>query len=156
MTTNKKKNKLNATKVEIDGILFHSKFEGETYQALKNIAKMGDIAELKLQHELVLIPSFTFQGRRVRPTKMLVDFNFILKLPNGTNVEIDFETKGYKTDVYRIKVKLLKFLKKEVSKAKLYRYVLYQGKFLDSVYAQELKVRARLDEVINILTTEKT
>lgn len=143
-----KKNKLNATQVEIDGVKFHSKFEGEVYEALLNLERVGYISELKLQHEITLIPSFMYDRSRIRPTRMIVDFSFKLNLPDGRQIPVDFETKGYQTDVYRIKIKLLKFMKKDVVKEKLYKYVLYQGKYLDSVYEQELKVRARLDQVI--------
>lgn len=148
MSEKKKKNKLNATKVEINGITFHSKFEGETYEALLNIERSGLISNLALQHEVILIPGFTYDGRSVRPTKMIVDFHFDLNLPNGKVVDIDFETKGYQTDVYRIKVKLLKFLRRELSKADVYKYVLYRGRYLDSVYDQEMKIRDRLEGVI--------
>lgn len=146
-----KKNKLNATKVEIDGITFDSKFEGETYEALRNLEKAGIISELKLQHSVILIPSFTYGRSTIRPTKMIVDFNFLLHLPSGNKIPIDFETKGYQTDVYRIKVKLLKFLKKDLTKAKLYGYILYSGKYLDSVYEQERKVLDRLNKEIEKL-----
>lgn len=147
-----KKNKLNASKVIIDGIEFHSKFEGETYEALKSIERSGLISGLELQHEITLIPNFTFEGRSVRPTKMVVDFRFDLHLPNGKRVPIDFETKGYATDVYRIKVKLLKFLKKGLAKEKMYKYVLYRGRFLDSAYEQEMKIRDTLNAVIKQFT----
>lgn len=147
-----KRNKLNASKVEIDGIIFDSKFEGETYEALKSIEKSGLISELELQHEITLIPSFTYDRSTIRPTRMIVDFHFNLHLPNGSKAPIDFETKGYQTDVYRIKVKLLKFLKKGLTKEGLYRYILYRGKYLDSVYEQEMKIRETLNKIIKQFT----
>lgn len=148
----KTKNKLNASKVEIDGIIFDSKFEGETYEALKSIEKSGLISELELQHEITLIPSFTYDRSTIRPTRMLVDFHFNLHLPDGRKIPVDFETKGYQTDVYRIKVKILKFLKKGLVKEGLYKYVLYRGKYLNSTYEQEMKIRDTLERVIKQFT----
>lgn len=148
----KSTNKLNASRVIIDGIEFHSKFEGEVYEALKSIERSGLISGLELQHEITLIPSFRYEKSNIRPTRMIVDFKFNLHLPNKRVISVDFETKGYQTDIYRIKVKLLKFLKKGLVKEKLYKYVLFRGKYLDSVYEQEMKIRETLEKIIGELS----
>lgn len=149
--TKETKNKLNATKVEIDGMTFHSKFEGETYEALKNIEQSGLIVGLTTQHNITLIPAFRFglDSRAVRATKMIVDFRFKLKMPDGREMVVDFETKGYQTDVYRIKIKLHKFMIKDLVKESAYEYILYRGRYLDSVYEQEMKIREKLQKVID-------
>lgn len=52
---NPKRSKHGSNKVEIDGIIFDSKKEGNRYRTLKILEKVGDIQELKLQVPFPLV-----------------------------------------------------------------------------------------------------
>lgn len=100
-TTNKYKNK----KVVIDNILFDSKKEASYYTYLKLLEKAGKITDLELQKKFVLQPSFKLNGKTYRGVTYIADFVY---KENGQVHVID--TKGYRTEVYKIKKKL--FMKK--------------------------------------------
>jgi hypothetical protein len=89
-------------KVEIDGYTFDSQKEARRYQELKLLQLSGEITGLELQPSFILIPSYTYQGRKVRKMEYRADFAY---LENGKRVVED--VKGMKTEKYRIKKKLL-------------------------------------------------
>lgn len=93
-TKSKYKNK----KTEIDGIIFDSKLEAERYTQLKIFERAGLIKDLKLQVPFVLIDKSRF-GTVI---KYVADFVYI---EDGQTVVED--VKGVKTDVYRLKKRLL-------------------------------------------------
>lgn len=100
-TTNKYKNK----KVVIDNILFDSKKEANYYTYLKLLEKAGKITDLELQKKFVLQTSFKLNGKTYRAITYIADFVY---KENGQVHVVD--TKGYRTQVYKIKKKL--FMKK--------------------------------------------
>ena len=88
-----------------DNIKFDSKKEAMFYVKYKQLLKAGKITKLVLQ------PSFTLQekfidhlGENHRAIKYVADFSFI---ENGKLVVVD--VKGFKTDIYKLKKKLLLF-----------------------------------------------
>lgn len=87
----------NATPYEYEGIKFRSKLEQFTYKLFKE-------AKIALDYEAVsfeLVPSFVFNGKKVRPMTYTPDF-----------VHKDFiiECKGFGNDNWPIKEKLFKWL----------------------------------------------
>ena len=81
---------------EIDGIKFHSAKEARRYTELKILARAGVIKGLILQ------PRFPIVINGVKVCTWIGDFEYI---EDGNRVIED--CKGYKTDVYVIKRKLM-------------------------------------------------
>lgn len=91
-------NKYRSKSMVIDGHKFPSKKEGRRYQELKMLEKSGVISDLQLQVPYELVPK---QGK-VKPVKYVADFVY---KENGETVVED--VKGIKTQVYKIKSKLM-------------------------------------------------
>lgn len=98
-------NKYFNKKVVIDGIKFDSKKEANYYTKLKLMQNAGVIWDLEVQRKYVLQKAFTFNGKTIREISYYADFVYEDK--NGIHV---VDTKGYRTDVYKIKKKM--FIKK--------------------------------------------
>lgn len=97
-------NKYNASKVEVDGVVFDSKAEAAHYQALKIFEKEGLISSLKLQPKFQFMKDGEYLKTRTgrypagRRVSYIADFSFVYK---GKRVVQD--TKGMDTDMSRIK-----------------------------------------------------
>lgn len=87
----------------VDGIVFDSMREAARYVELKALKRLGIISELELQPEYELIPAFKYRGKRERSIKYRADFRY--RDENGA--EIVEDVKGHKTDVYKLKRKML-------------------------------------------------
>lgn len=110
--------KYNSKKTIIDGISFDSRKEAKRYQELKLLEKSGEISDLRLQVEYVLIPSqYEDTGEtykkginKGKPKTKLVErsvsyfADFVYKENGQTVVE---DTKGVRTKEYIIKRKLM-------------------------------------------------
>ena len=96
--------KYNAKKVEIDGIKFDSKAEGEYYLHLKQQVTERQILGFERQKRMLLQEGFNVEGvkGKIRPIFYVVDF--IITENDGTLTYID--VKGVETDVFRLKKKL--------------------------------------------------
>lgn len=88
-----------------DGIKFDSIREFNYYTKLKLMQKAGLIWNLELQKKYVLQKAFTFDGKKIREISYYADFVYEDK--DGLHV---IDTKGYRTDTYKLKKKL--FIKK--------------------------------------------
>ena len=97
--------KYHSKKIIIDGIKFDSKKEGNRYLQLKKLEEEGIISDLKLQVPFVLIEPFTLNGKKYRKTEYVADFVYFR---DGEQIVED--TKGYKTELYKIKKKLMAYL----------------------------------------------
>lgn len=102
-----KRSKYNARKTEIDGIKFDSQLEARRYAELKIMERRGEIYDLKLQPEFELIPSFCKNGKTHRRTVYRADFSYF---EVATDKKIIEDTKGFQTDVYRLKKKLFEYI----------------------------------------------
>ena len=91
---------MNARKVEVDGILFDSSLEGYFYGRLKLFGLLGN---LELQKRIELMGSFRcdLDDILVRGIVWRVDFYF-----PGVGILVD--TKGWATEVSKIKMKLFR------------------------------------------------
>ena len=97
--------KYRAVKTTIDGVTFASKKEAARYVELKLCEKYGVISNLELQPKYVLIGKFTTRsGEKIRELAYVADFRYVDSTTGDTIVE---DVKGMKTDVYKIKRKLL-------------------------------------------------
>ena len=94
-----RKNKYNNT-VTPDG--YHSKREKRRAIELELLLKAGKITDLKHQVPYILLPSFPFNGKKYREIKYIADFVYF---QDGKIIIED--CKGFKTETYRIKKKLL-------------------------------------------------
>lgn len=101
------KNKYGARKLTApDGQVFDSVKEYHQWGCLKLLERAGKISDLKRQVKYVLIPAQRDKNGRVveRETSYIADFEYF-DLERGVKVVED--CKGFKTEVYRIKKKLM-------------------------------------------------
>jgi hypothetical protein len=99
---NTKKGKASRT---VNGHLFMSKKESERYRELLKLEKEGAISELELQPKFILQLGFVdAMGEKHREIAYIADFRY---QDNKTKEIIVEDVKGMKTDIYKIKKKLL-------------------------------------------------
>ena len=100
---NKYKNK----SIIYDNIKFQSIKEKNRYIELKLLEKANVIKNLELQKKFELQPSYTNNNNEnIRAINYIADFFYY---NNEKGVFIVEDTKGYKTDVYKIKKKLFEY-----------------------------------------------
>lgn len=91
-------------KVEYKGIVFDSIKERNYYMYLEGLLQAGEITDLQLQVKYELQPRFKdANGRTIRAITYIADF--VYKDKDGYEVIVD--VKGYRTDVYRLKKKMM-------------------------------------------------
>ena len=93
--------KYNNRKITIDGHTFDSTLEYSRYCQLKLLQRAGEISNLQLQVPFTLQESFKKNGKTYRPIIYIADFVYTEK--GKTIVE---DTKGIKTEIFKIKQKL--------------------------------------------------
>ena len=93
-------------KITMDGQKFDSMKEAARYQELKLLERAGEIRDLKRQVPFVVIPAqYDDKGKLLeREVKYVADFTYVEKGWLTRTVE---DVKGLKTDVYKIKRKLM-------------------------------------------------
>lgn len=104
-----KKNKYNAKKRTIDGHTFDSSKECMRYLRLKADLQDKKIANLRLQPKFTLQEGFTHEGKSIRALTYVADFSY-----HKDGQFIVEDTKGYRTEVYKIKRKLFLFKYPEI------------------------------------------
>ena len=100
MAYNKYRNK----KVKVDGHTFHSMREARRYKELKLMERAGVIKDLELQPKFELIPTIRTEHETLRKTVYKADFKYFDVKADHDVVE---DVKGFKTDVYKLKKKML-------------------------------------------------
>ena len=101
------KSKYNNSKVTYQGLTFDSKKEFEYYLILKDKEKRGLVFNIKRQVPLEIQPAFVDKtGVKHRAIIYKADFVYTDRL-TGTERYID--VKGFKTEVYKLKKKLLAY-----------------------------------------------
>lgn len=93
--------KYKAKRTTVDGISFASRKEAQRYIELKLMERAGSISDLQLQVPYVLLPK-TSHGRAV---KYIADFVY-----NEGGRQVVEDVKGYKTDVYKLKKRMMQEL----------------------------------------------
>lgn len=109
----KKRNKFGAIKTKVGDLWFDSKLEARWYQQLKFQEDIGLIEDLKTQEE------FDIDVLGVPICKYRSDFTF---KDTKTEKEVIADAKGYVTEVFKLKWKLMKVLYPE------YEYLILKGK----------------------------
>lgn len=96
-------------KTTVDGIVFDSKKEAARYQDLRLLERAGEIQDLRCQVPFELVPAQRdAKGKLVeRPVKYLADFVY---QDCATGERVVEDVKGYRTDVYKIKRRLMNHL----------------------------------------------
>lgn len=95
-----KQSKYGNQKTVVDGITFDSRKEASRWQELRLLEKAGEITGLVRQVKIELIP----KTKLYRACYYIPDFAYFDKRTGKTVYE---DTKGMKTDVYKLKKKLL-------------------------------------------------
>lgn len=101
----KQKTKYRNQKIVVDNIKFDSKKEAKRYQELLLMQKAGIITDLKRQVPYTLIPAFNLNKKKYRAITYIADFVY---KENG--IEAVEDTKGFRTDVYKLKKKLMAYI----------------------------------------------
>lgn len=95
--------KYNNKKTQVNAYIFDSALEAKRYRQLELMQQAGEISDLRLQEPFVLQDSFTKNGKTYRKIEYIADFVYYDNKLKKTIVE---DTKGIKTDVFKIKQKL--------------------------------------------------
>ena len=98
-------------KTKVDNITFDSKLEAKRYKELKLLEEAGVIKDLQLQPTYELIPTFKKDKKTYRKTTYKADFSYYDNELKKTVVE---DTKGFKTDVYKLKKKMFEYKYKDL------------------------------------------
>lgn len=101
-----KYNKYKNNKVIVCGIKFDSEKEAHRYLELKWLENNNQIKELEVQKRFELQPSYDINGHKRRPIYYYADF-FYYDIIKGKYIVED--TKGYRTEVYKLKKKLFEY-----------------------------------------------
>ena len=101
------KNKYNNKITELDGIKFHSRKEAARYSQLKLYEKGKLISDLRLQVKYELIPKLVINGKSERAISYVADFVYF---DTVNKIEVVEDTKGMRTDIYKIKYRLMKLI----------------------------------------------
>ena len=99
-----KSSKYGNKKKEIDNVKFDSKKEATRYEELKQMQKIGIIKKLELQPKFVLQDRFKKNGKTYRAITYKADFSYY---KDGKLIVED--TKGFKTQVYKLKKKMFEY-----------------------------------------------
>ena len=109
------KSKYKNKKIIIDEIKFDSTKEGKRYIELKQKEKQGEISNLRLQVKFELQPSFKINGKTIRAINYIADFVYEAKIIDTEDDEfceykkVVEDTKGFRTEVYKLKKKLFEY-----------------------------------------------
>lgn len=99
------RSKFGNMKTVVDGITFDSRHEAKRYCELKILERGKEIRDLQRQVKFELVPTIRKDGKVVhRAISYYADFVYI---DNRTGEKIVEDAKGYKTDVYRMKKKMM-------------------------------------------------
>lgn len=99
-------NKYHNKKVFYGDILFASKKECNYFYKLKLMENTGMIKNLKRQVPFELIPTHKINNRTVRKMQYIADFTYITTNDNKLHI---VDTKGYRTEVYKLKKKIFEY-----------------------------------------------
>lgn len=100
------RNKFNAKRTTVDGIVFDSKREAARYVELRDFERAGSIRDLRRQVRFELLPAFDVDGKHYRPATYIADFTYT---DAKTGKKIVEDVKGMRTDVYRLKSKMFAY-----------------------------------------------
>lgn len=99
-------NKYKNEKIIVDKIKFDSKLEARRYCELKLLERAKEIKDLRRQVEFELQPSYKKNNKTIRAINYVADFVYY-DLKKGKIIIED--TKGFKTEIYKLKKKLFEY-----------------------------------------------
>ena len=100
-------NKYHAQKVSVGGITFDSRKEADRWQTLRLLERAGKISGLQRQVAYPLLPAQKVDGKTAeRAVRYIADFVY---LDTATGKIVVEDVKGVKTEVYKLKRKLMLF-----------------------------------------------
>lgn len=100
-----KTSKYHAKKVKLDGMVYDSKKEAKRAAVLEQQERYGLITNLQKQVTFELQPGYTNnQGKKIRPITYIADFVY-----NKDGKTIIEDTKGFRTDTYKVKKKIFEY-----------------------------------------------
>lgn len=120
------RNKYHNKKLDTDDGKFDSKYEYQKWCELKLLEKNGNISDLHRQVKFELIPSIKTACETLRSISYYADFVYI---EGGTMFVVD--SKGYNTDVFQIKKRLL------IQKIK--QGIEFNGKLIPALFVETKK-----------------
>ena len=88
----------------MDGVLFASRAEMNRYAELRMMERAGIIRDLEIQPEYILQAAYIRGGKKIQAIKYRADFRY---LNTSTACIIVEDCKGMKTEIYKLKKKLL-------------------------------------------------
>lgn len=98
-----KRTKYGNKKLEVDGVKFDSKLELVCYDLLKKYN-----FDFEFQKKIILIDSFKYNKKAIRPITLTVDF-----VVKHKDIDYYIDIKGFATDVSKIKYKMLRYQLKD-------------------------------------------
>jgi hypothetical protein len=99
--------KYRAKRTTIDGFTFDSMAEARRYELLKMLERSGQITDLVLQPEFVILHPYTrCDGKRIRGIKYKADFSYYDTFEKKRVIE---DVKGMETAVFKLKRKLVEY-----------------------------------------------
>lgn len=98
-----KRSKYGNKKLEVDGVKFDSKLELFCYDLLTKLN-----FEFEFQKKIILIDSFRYNKKAIRPITLTVDF-----VVKHNDIDYYIDIKGFATDVSKIKYKMLRYQLKD-------------------------------------------
>ena len=103
----RKDSKYNNNKFKMDGFTFDSEKEACRYAELKILIRAGKISDLELQKQYELQPAFRDNdGKWIKPIYYKADFVYT---DNETGKTVIEDVKGFKTEGYKIKKKMMAY-----------------------------------------------
>ena len=96
---------------EFNGIVFDSIKECERYKDLLILEKAGEIRDLRRQVRFELLPKMKGKNRNERAVHYVADFTYYRKNPHGADEYVVEDVKGMRTEVYKLKRKLMLYRK---------------------------------------------
>lgn len=98
-----KRTKYGNKKLEVNGVKFDSKLELVCYDLLTKLN-----FEFEFQKKIILIDSFKYNKKAIRPITLTVDF-----VVKHNDIDYYIDIKGFATDVSKIKYKMLRYQLKD-------------------------------------------
>ena len=127
----KKGSKYNNKKAEAYGFKWDSQMELEYYEYILELQKQGQVTNIERQVTFTLQDGFEFQGKKIRPITYKADF--VITYSDGK--EIVWDVKGQILEVFKLKVKLLRFRYRDID----FRCVRSRGRKPNKVW-EEVKI----------------
>lgn len=99
------KSKMQSVECVVDGIKFQSRLEGRRYVQLKQLCQAGEINKLELQPKFLIQEAVKdpYTHKKLLPINYYGDFLYT----DSVGQKICEDTKGYSTEVFRVKIKLV-------------------------------------------------